>query len=158
MSDADGDSLRGGTMGEPPDPGRDGWRERKAAGFMGHAGPLWTRREPDGWGYGFLAERRHANNAGVVHGGMLVTLVDHAIATVAWEENGRKPCLTITLDTQFIAAAKPGAFVEARARVSGRTSSLMFMQGMVTVAGATVLTASAVIRLFAAPRSTIDGA
>ena len=88
---------------------------------------------------------------------MLVTLVDHAIATVAWEANGRKPCLTITLDTQFIAAVRPGVFVESRARVSGRTSSLMFMPGIVTVAGDTVLTASAVIRLFSAPLSTIAG-
>ena len=69
----------------PIDPRADGWRERAASGFIGLTGPLWTRREADGWGYGFVAEARHANPAGIVHGGMLVTLVDHAIATVAWE-------------------------------------------------------------------------
>ncbi len=138
----------------PTDPRAAGWRERAAAGFIGLTGPLWTRRETSGWGYAFVAEARHTNPAGIVHGGMLVTLVDHAIATVAWEGAGRKPCVTVTLDTQFIAAVRPGDFVEARAEVTGRTSSMVFARGVVSVAGTTVLTASSVLKLLAAPTTT----
>ena len=138
----------------PIDPRAEGWRERAASGFIGLTGPLWTRREADRWGYAFVAEARHANPAGIVHGGMLVTLVDHAIATVAWDSAGRKPCVTVTLDTQFIAAVHPGNFVEARAEVTGRTNSMLFVRGVVSVAGATVATASAVLKLLAAPNST----
>ena len=138
----------------PTDPRSAGWRERAAGGFIGLTGPLWTRREGDGWGYAFVAEARHTNPAGIVHGGMLMTLVDHAIATVAWDSAGRKPCVTITLDTQFIAAVRPGDFVEARAAVTGRTSSMVFARGVVAVGVATVLTASAVLKVLAAPTST----
>ena len=152
MSETDGIPASG-PVG-PPDPYRDGWRERPAAGFVGLAGPLWTRREANGWGYAFLAQERHTNPAGMVHGGMLLTLVDHAIATVAWEANGRRPCLTITLDTQFIAPVRPGTLVEARARVIRNTKSVVFMSGEVTVAGVTVLTASATLKPLASPGVT----
>ena len=76
------------TATSPTDPRSAGWRERAASGFIGLTGPLWTRREANGWGYAFVAEARHTNPAGIVHGGMLMTLVDHAIATVAWDSAG----------------------------------------------------------------------
>ena len=136
------------------DPQAGGWRQRAAGGFLGLTGPLWTRRDGDGWSYAFIAEERHTNPAGIVHGGMLVTLVDHAIATVAWESVGRKPCVTVTLDTQFIAAVRPGDFVAARAEVTGRTSSMVFARGTVSVGGATVATAGAVLKLLARPTTT----
>ena len=136
------------------DPRGAGWRERAASGFIGHVGPLWTRREAAGWGYALVVDERHLNPAGIVHGGMLVTLVDHAIATVAWESAGRKPCVTVTLDTQFIGAVRPGDFVEARAEVTGRTSSMVFARGVVSVGTTTVLTASSVLKVLSAPRAT----
>ena len=85
---------------------------------------------------------------------MLVTLVDHAIATVGGKARGANLSVTVTLDTQFIAAVRPGDFVEARAEVTGRTSSMVFARGVVSVAGATVLTASSVLKLLAAPTTT----
>ena len=131
-----------------------GWRERAASGFIGHVGPLWTRREATGWGYALVVDQRHLNPAGIVHGGMLVTLVDHAIATVAWESAGRKPWVTVTLDTQFLAAVRPGDCVEARAVVTGRTSSMGFARGVVSVGTTTVLTASSVLKVLSAPRGS----
>jgi len=37
----------------------EGWKERALPGFMGHAGPLWTRREGDAWAYGMHLEDKH---------------------------------------------------------------------------------------------------
>ena len=45
-----------------------GWKQRSLPGFIGIAGPLWTRREGESWAYGLLAGGQHLNPAQVVHG------------------------------------------------------------------------------------------
>jgi uncharacterized protein (TIGR00369 family) len=124
-----------------------GWKQRQLAGFIETAGPLWTRREADGWAYGLLLGPEHANPAGVAHGGSLVTLADHAISTVAWEAAGRTPCVTVQLDTHFLSSARPGDFVEARAQVRHRSGGMVFMQGTVSVGDRLVLAAQAVMKV-----------
>jgi uncharacterized protein (TIGR00369 family) len=128
------------------DPSHDGWKPRTLPGFFGVVGPLWTKKEPAGWAYGLLAEGRHLNPAGIVHGGMLCTLLDHALSTVAWEANERKPCVTIAFDVQFVAPARADDFVVARGDVVRRTATLTFMRGALTVRDETVATASAVLK------------
>lgn len=136
----------------PPDPEASGWKQRSLPGFVGTAGPLWTRREGEGWAYGFQMEPAHLNPAGVVHGGALLTLVDHAISTVAWEASGRVPCVTLQLDSQFLTAVRQGQFVEARAQVAHRTHQMLFLQGSVAVDGQKVLLAQAIVKLVPAAR------
>ncbi len=125
------------------------WKERTLAGYIGKAGPLWTCREPTGWAYGFLAAADHLNPAGVVHGGALTTLIDHAISTVAWEACDRAPCITLQLDTHFLSAVREGQFVEARAAISHRSGKLLFMNGTAVVEGRPVLAAQAILRVLA---------
>ena len=122
------------------------WRQRELPGFMGVAGPLWSRREGGSWSYGVLLAHSLLNPAGVAHGGALLTLIDHVMSTVAWEASGRTPCLTLQLDTQLLAPARAGQFVEARARVVRRTHSLLFMQGSVTLDDAPILVAQAILK------------
>lgn len=130
-----------------------GWKPREAAGrFMALAGPLWAARDGDGWVYGVITTDDHLNPAGVVHGGLLATLVDHTLSTVAWEAAGRAPCVTVQLDTHFLASVPAGVLLEARARVVRRTSSLLFMHGTLSVAGHDVLAAQAVMKTHAARR------
>jgi len=130
-----------------PDPAREGWKPRTLAGFFGLVGPLWTRREDAGWAYAFVAEDRHTNPAGAVHGGMLTTLLDHALSAIAWEASERRPCVTIQLDVQFLAAVHPGQFVVARGRIVRKTGSLVFMQGSLHVEGAEVAAASMILKV-----------
>jgi uncharacterized protein (TIGR00369 family) len=125
-----------------------GWRRIRTAGaFMSTAGPLWARREDTSWVYGVWSTDAHLNPAGVVHGGLLATLADHAISTVAWEVASRMPCVTVQLDTQFLAPVAAGVLVEARAQLVRRTSSLLFMRGQLQVAGGEVLVAQALMKV-----------
>ncbi len=135
------------THAHPQDPSLSGWKPRSLEGFFGLVGPLWTRKEEGAWAYGFVAEKKHTNRAGTVHGGMLATLIDHALSAIAWEANDRRPCVTVQLDVQFVAAVQPGRLVEARGRTVRRTSRLVFMQGSLTVEGEEVATASAVLKI-----------
>ena len=122
------------------------WKMRAIQGFIAHAGPLWARRECDGWAYGFAISTQHLNPVGVVHGGALLTLVDHAMSTVAWEAAGRVPCVTLQLDSHFAAPVLAGQFVEARAQVARRTGSLIFMRGDLRVGDSLVLGAQALMK------------
>jgi uncharacterized protein (TIGR00369 family) len=128
-----------------------GWRQRSLAGFIGMVGPLWTRNDAEGWSYGLLATASHLNPAGLVHGGMITTLLDHALSTIAWETAGRVACVTVQLDTQFVSAARAGQFLEARGRVVKASSSLIFMQGHVLVSGAEIATGTAILKLVKSP-------
>ena len=129
-----------------PDPAHDGWKPRTLPGFYGVVGPLWTKKEPAGWAYGLLAEERHLNPAGIVHGGMLCTLLDHALSTIAWEAHGRKPCVTIAFDVQFVAPASAGDFVVARGEIVRRTTTLTFMRGVLAVCESSIAAASAILK------------
>lgn len=123
------------------------WKQRELPGFIGAAGPLWTRREADAWAYGLLAQGKHLNPAGVVHGGALLTLVDHAISAVAWEASGRLPCVTLQLDTHFADGVREAQFVQARAEVVQRSASLLFMRASLTVEDRLVLSAQAIMKI-----------
>ena len=128
------------------------WKRRDLPGFMGRAGPLWTRWEGDEWVYAILADAAHLNPAGVVHGGALLTLLDRAISSVAWEACGRLPCLTLQLDTHFIGPVRAGQLAHARAQLMQRTGSLAFLRGEVTVEGRAALTAQALMKIMRPPQ------
>lgn len=135
----------------------NGWRERALPGYIGLIGPLWTRKEAPHWAYGLLMTPAHLNPAKVVHGGVLTSLMDHALSSIAWEAVDRRACVTVQLDTQFIAAAFEGQFVEARGEVVQATSSLVFMRGSASVGGVDVVTASAILKLLASPMKPAAG-
>lgn len=124
----------------------EGWREKSLPGFAGLIGPLWVRKEAQGWAYGLLAGEQHLNPAGVVHGGMLTALLDHGLSAIAWEALGRRACVTVQLDTHFLMAARAGQFLEVRGRVVRAASSLVFMDGELSVAGNAVATGVAVLK------------
>lgn len=130
-----------------------GWTQRTLAGFIETVGPLWTRSENGAWAYGILCGPQHLNPAGVVHGGMLMTLMDHAISTVAWQACERAPCITVQLDTHFVGAVKSGEFAQARAEVAHRTRGLIFMRGSVTVQGLLVISAQGILKVKASTQA-----
>ena len=129
------------------DPLLEGWKARALSGFVGLVGPLWTKNEDESWAYGLLADQKHANPAGLVHGGMLSTLLDHTLSVIAWEANQRRPCITVALDVQFVAAVRPGDFVIARGNIVRQTASLVFAQGYLAVDEQKVATATAILKI-----------
>lgn len=115
------------------DPAAQGWSPRPPQGFTGLTGPLWSRPEGDGWAYGVLADERHANGHGIVHGGMLVTLLDNTLGLTVSRATGRRPGVTMQLNTQFLSAARPGEFLEARGEVLRLAQSVAFVRGTIHV-------------------------
>jgi uncharacterized protein (TIGR00369 family) len=126
---------------------QEGWRRHAPKGFTGLIGPLWSRNEQGVLAFGLMAGEDHLNPAGLVHGGVLATLLDQTLSTAAWQEAGRLPCVTIQLDTQFLSAVRPGAFVEARAEVVKKTREIVFARGELIVSMTIVATGSAVLKM-----------
>lgn len=138
---------RGATDSSPYDPAAHGWALLPAHGFSSLVGPMWTRQTESGRRLGFVAEARHENSQGAVHGGMLMTFADHAIGLGAWEAAGRRPCVTMQLDTQFVAAVRRGDFVECRPHLIRLGRSVIFMRADMTVSDRCVLTANGIWKI-----------
>lgn len=128
----------------------EGWHCKTLPGFAGLIGPLWVRKEAQAWAYGLLATADHLNPAGVVHGGLLTALLDHGLSAIAWQALDRRPCVTVQLDTHFLAPARAGQFLEVRGQLLRATSSLVLMRGELSVAGNVVATGAAVLKVLAA--------
>lgn len=129
-------------LSAPPSP----WREHLPPGLMTTLGPLLSRREDGGWVYGLQLDERHLNQAGMVHGGTITALLDHALSTLAWEHAGKTACVTVQLSTSFLQAARPGQLLVARGRVTQSGGSLLFLEGCLQADDTLVATAQAVMK------------
>jgi uncharacterized protein (TIGR00369 family) len=115
------------------DPAAAGWVIQEGPQFAKLVGPVWGREVEGELRLGFLAQTKHANRAGNVHGGMLMTFADQAMAVAARRATGGKRHATIELNIQFVDAVRIGEFVEARSEVVRATRSVVFMQARMFV-------------------------
>jgi uncharacterized protein (TIGR00369 family) len=127
-----------------------GWKEIPVKAFFRTIGPLYARRDGNGWEYGLLTTEAHDNSAGAVHGGVLATFADQAMSTVAWQAAGRKAAATVSLDLHFAAPVVPGNFITLRARLVRAGRSLIFLSAQLACEGNDIAIASGVWRITAA--------
>jgi uncharacterized protein (TIGR00369 family) len=113
------------------DPAADGWRALPGAPLPAGLGIPWAKRVDGQWRYGIPTAAEHANNNGVLHGGVLMAFADHGLSFLAWEAAARAPCTTIQLNTHFLDAVRPGEFIELRGEVTRRTRGLVFVRGTI---------------------------
>ena len=141
----------------PFDPIAAGWKRMDPEGYPALIGPFFARREGEGWRYGFLAEPRHRNMGGVVHGGILASIMDHALGKTVREAVRPLRCATIQLDLHYLAPVMPGDFVEARGEIVRKTRSVVFVRGHLTVGGRQVLSASGIWKVLESSRQYGEG-
>ena len=127
----------------------EGWVLRPTKAFGTHVGPFYKPIEGDDTLCGFLADERHGNKRGVVHGGMLATAFDVALGNASWVAAGQKPCATVQLNIHFVGALQLGEFAQMQAEVVRATRSLVFLRGTMTVDGRVIATADGVWKILA---------
>lgn len=92
--------------------------------FAQHMGLKLVRWVPDEVELGLDLQRHHQNPTGVVHGGVMLSLLDTAVTLAGcWSASleERRSALTLSLGTSFIAAATEGHLtVIGRKRGGGR--------------------------------------
>ena len=126
---------------------RPEWRALNTPGLMQVIGPLYSRRDGTRWRYGLSTGQQHTNPAGIVHGGTLTALLDHAMSVAVWHAVERRPVVTVQMNTAFLAPAKPGDFLEVDVVLRHRSGSMLFVDGSVTAGDRAVASASCVMKI-----------
>lgn len=109
----------------------DGWKAIAwSETFAATAGPYFYR-EGDAPGVGFVAESRHLNLGGVVHGGCLATLADMSLWDICRRHVGPLRAVTVTLNTEFLGPGHPGEFIYADGDALKISGSLLFARGLI---------------------------
>jgi uncharacterized protein (TIGR00369 family) len=126
--------IEGYTIYDPVDP------------FENEAGPFYWSLLDDGSHHFVLrTEDRHANSHGVIHGGLMMTMADLTMAVTAKGEPD-DAYVTVSFNSEFIAAGYAGDLVEARGELVKRTGSMAFIRGHIHVGETTLFICSAVMK------------
>lgn len=108
---------------------------RAKGGFADLVGYELLRWEEDFAEVGLTVATHHLNRSGMMHGGVLTTLVDTACGYCGvWQPTGEPPrrAITLTLTTSFIGAGQPDQRLIARATRRGGGKSVFFADCTVT--------------------------
>jgi uncharacterized protein (TIGR00369 family) len=114
-------------------------------GFNLFAGPFWRlASDADGMGarFAFIAEPKHMNGSGSVHGGLLMTFADVAMSRTARLATGTESCNTLAFTADFVGPGKLGDRIEAAVRVTRRTRTMVFQSADIVAAGRTLMVAT----------------
>ena len=126
------------------------WRTIRGDGFNAHVGPCRIARAgPAEWHSVLEIEDRHINVGGVCHGGVILWMADTTMGTSSFEGGGGRPCATIDMNCQFIAAAKNGELLMVRSRQLRLVRDLSFMECELWSGGRQVARASGIWKYLA---------
>lgn len=123
--------------------------------FEDHSGPFYYRVEGKAAAAGDVrcalpTHAAHANYAGGVHGGVLLTFADYALCLVAGRaaDGGTNSsfAVTVSIAVEFLAPARIGPPLESSGEPLQVTGRLAFARGSITQEGKTVALWSGVIR------------
>ena len=110
-------------------------------------GPFYTRREMDGsYSTGFQPGERNLNSTGILHGGAIATFADYSLFMIAQEAIQGRPSVTVTLNNEFMRAARAETLLTGRGDVLRTTKSLVFVRGIITSEDTPILSFSGVIK------------
>lgn len=114
------------------------------------AGPLFERIYMDNngqeqWQRAFRVLPKHTNAGAMAHGGLLMTFADILLATAVFRDIP-PPFVTVRMTSDFIGRALVGDWVVGEAKIVKRTSSLVFLEGILSVDDKTIFTASGLFR------------
>lgn len=136
------------------DPAEAGWTRRRSNPFFDMIGPVWQTQENGQFIFGMHCTPITLNNAGNMHGGALTAFCDQALGGTLMETLSRAEgqvgpvrSVTVQLNVQFLAAVRPLDFMIARCRITRRTRTLVFLDGLVEVGGEPVSSVQAVFKL-----------
>lgn len=118
-----------------------------SANFGRHTGPFYDGEDEAGFVRAFLADERHGNSLGIVHGGMLMTFADIVLARAVREVATGRPFVTLRMTTDFVAPARQGDWIEGRAKVTRQARGIVFVRGRLTVGNRLVLKADGLFRV-----------
>jgi len=116
----------------------------RSSRYLDLIGPLYERRDDDGAVVGLVIDERHTNARGMVHGGVLVAIADTVMGHTAERAGTGTRLVTVSLCTDFVAAARLGEWVQGHATVRRSGRQLAFASCAFHVDDRLILSASGV--------------
>ncbi len=115
--------------------------------FEEQSGPYYFRQDPAGaYHCAFISEAKHMNGQGNMHGGAMMTFADYVIFVVARPALENSSAVTLTMNCEFVSAARVGEFIEGTGEIIRETGSLVFVRGTIFTGRRTILTFSGVLK------------
>lgn len=102
--------------------------------YSNHNGPLFRASDDGDVRSGMFILHRHCNSMGFMHGGMLSTFADGALAWAVWHAT-RKMSVTLKLTLSFYETVREGDWLEARPRVLSAEHGIVQVTGELLVDG-----------------------
>ena len=98
--------------------------------FVRLCGPMYEKIYEDNTvGLGLLLDEQHLNQLDLAHGGILMTLADNAMGrTLSYQSDWQTSYVTLSMNSQFMQAAKIGEFIHAKATVQRKGRRLVFLE------------------------------
>lgn len=121
-------------------------------GFAEANGPWFEKIEESRLIRGFLAEPRHANSLGIVHGGMMAAFLDSAMGTTVWHVLKRR-AVTLKLSLDYLGPGRVGEWLQADAEVVGEDEHMVQVRGRLYGRRHEILTGLGVFALLSRQRS-----
>jgi acyl-coenzyme A thioesterase PaaI-like protein len=122
-----------------------GWRTWPHDTFESGVGPFYYKRdETNRVVCRFIAEPRHMNGGGFMHGGCFLTFADYSCFAIS-EEYTQGPSVTVNLSGDFLASAQVGDVMEATGEVTRAGGRLIYVRGLITANGKPALSFTSVI-------------
>lgn len=125
-----------------------GWRRYVGSDpFEDQSGPYYSREEADGSVLcAFRAERKHMNGGGFMHGGCILTFADFCLFVIGREALQDSHAVTVSLNGEFVGPAYEGDLIEGRGEVVRAGGSLIFLRGLISTGGKTMMSFSGVVK------------
>ena len=95
---------------------------------------------------GLLAQELHANEYGMVHGAVLMMLADASLCMNSRWHDKAEGAITVQINSNFVAAAIVGEFLQSRSQVTRRTRNLSFVTTEIVVGERVCLQATGIIK------------
>ncbi|MEO6716800.1 MAG: PaaI family thioesterase [Novosphingobium sp.] len=127
----------------------EGWKRVPAVRYSAAIGPTFVKQIDGKVTAALLAQEHLANdNLGIVHGGAMMTFADMAMGIgVGHATGGTAMFVTAQLAVQFTAAARIGELITCQPEVVRKTSSMVFMRGLIVADERTVASVDAIFKL-----------
>jgi uncharacterized protein (TIGR00369 family) len=125
-------------------PAEEGWVPQADGTFVASLGRVFQRKTADGCEIGLVAEDRLRNLSGVLHGGVMMTLLDRAGGVAVRDVAAGERVATASITVNFLRPVPVDApvTIHCRLRKSGRKS--FFTDADAFAGGTLVATATAV--------------
>jgi acyl-coenzyme A thioesterase 13 len=100
---------------------------KRLAAFMEMLGPIYIKSVDKSRVVALRISEKHLNNAGIAHGGMLVTLADSALGiNLSYRDDPPRRMVTASLSTDFLEPALLGEWLEAYVTIQRVGAHLAF--------------------------------